>query len=232
MFRFKQFTVHQQRSAMKVGTDGVLIGAWASVRETDRTILDIGTGTGLIALMMAQRTPEAQIVAVEIDAESAEQASENFAESPWSDRIRVERCAVQEFATEQKFDLILSNPPYFVDSHKCPDESRNLARHTDTLSFAELMRAAERLLAPDGRFAVIVPSEAALSVIAAGRLHLVRRCDVRTKPNAAPKRVMLEFSPRFEGAALREELTIGDGTSGGYSPEYVALTREFYLKFD
>ena len=131
-----------------------------------------------------------------------------------------------------KFDLIVSNPPYFVDSLKCPDESRNTARHTDTLSFAELMHTAERLLAPDGRLAVIVPAEAALSVIAAGKLHLVRRCDVRTKPNGAPKRVMLEFSPRFEGVAAREELTIGDGSNGGYSPEYIALTRDFYLKFD
>ncbi|MBO5875596.1 MAG: methyltransferase [Alistipes sp.] len=232
MFRFKQFTVHQQRSAMKVGTDGVLIGAWASVRGTDRAVLDIGTGTGLIALMIAQRNPKAEIVAVEIDAESAEQARENVAASPWSNRIRVEECAVQEFVAEQKFDLFVSNPPYFVDSFKCSDESRNTARHTDTLSFVELMRSAERLLAPDGRFAVIVPSEAALSVIAAGRLHLVRRCDVRSKPKGSPKRVMLEFSPRFEGAAVREEMTIGDGSNGGYSPEYIALTRDFYLKFE
>ena len=232
MFKFKQFTVHQQRSAMKVGTDGVLIGAWASVRPADRALLDIGTGTGLIALMLAQRNPKAEVVAVEIDTESAAQASENVAESPWSDRIKVERCAVQEFTPTMKFDLIVSNPPYFVDSLKCPDESRNTARHTDTLSFAELMHTAERLLAPDGRLAVIVPAEAALSVIAAGKLHLVRRCDVRTKPNGAPKRVMLEFSPRFEGVATREELTIGDGSNGGYSPEYIALTRDFYLKFD
>lgn len=232
MFKFKQFTVHQQRSAMKVGTDGVLIGAWASVRPADRAVLDIGTGTGLIALMLAQRNPKAEVVAVEIDTESAAQACENVAESPWSDRIKVERCAVQEFTSTMKFDLIVSNPPYFVDSLKCPDESRNTARHTDTLSFAELMHTAERLLASDGRLAVIVPAEAALSVIAAGKLHLVRRCDVRTKPNGAPKRVMLEFSPRFEGVATREELTIGDGSNGGYSPEYIALTRDFYLKFD
>lgn len=232
MFQFKQFTIHQQRSAMKVGTDGVLIGAWASVRANDRTILDIGTGTGLIALMLAQRNPEAEVVAVEIDSESAAQARDNVAASPWSDRVTVEECAVQDFVSDLKFDLIVSNPPYFVDSQKCPDGSRNTARHTDTLSFSELMKAAERLLAPDGRFAVIVPAESAMSVIAAGNMHLVRRCDVRTKPSAQPKRVMLEFSPRFEGAALREELTIGDGTNGGYSPEYVALTRDFYLKFD
>ena len=232
MFQFKQFTIHQQRSAMKVGTDGVLIGAWASVRANDRTILDIGTGTGLIALMLAQRNPEAEVVAVDIDSESAAQARDNVAASPWSDRVTVEECAVQDFVSDLKFDLIVSNPPYFVDSQKCPDGSRNTARHTDTLSFSELMKAAERLLAPDGRFAVIVPAESAMSVIAAGNMHLVRRCDVRTKPSAQPKRVMLEFSPRFEGAALREELTIGDGTNGGYSPEYVALTRDFYLKFD
>ena len=232
MFQFKQFTIHQQRSAMKVGTDGVLIGAWASVRVNDRTILDIGTGTGLIALMLAQRNPEAEVVAVDIDSESAAQARDNVAASPWSDRVTVEECAVQDFVSDLKFDLIVSNPPYFVDSQKCPDGSRNTARHTDTLSFSELMKAAERLLAPDGRFAVIVPAESAMSVIAAGNMHLVRRCDVRTKPSAQPKRVMLEFSPRFEGAALREELTIGDGTNGGYSPEYVALTRDFYLKFD
>ena len=217
---------------MKVGTDGVLVGAWASVRANDRTILDIGTGTGLIALMLAQRNPEAEVVAVEIDSESAAQARDNVAASLWSDRVTVEECAVQDFVSDRKFDLIVSNPPYFVDSQKCPDGSRNTARHTDTLSFSELMKAAERLLAPDGRFAVIVPAEAAMSVVAAGNLHLVRRCDVRTKPSAQPKRVMLEFSPRFEGAALREELTIGDGTNGGYSPEYVALTRDFYLKFD
>ena len=232
MFQFKQFTIHQQRSAMKVGTDGVLVGAWASVRANGRTILDIGTGTGLIALMLAQRNPEAEVVAVEIDSESAAQARDNVAASLWSDRVTVEECAVQDFVSDRKFDLIVSNPPYFVDSQKCPDGSRNTARHTDTLSFSELMKAAERLLASDGRFAVIVPSEAAMSVVAAGNLHLVRRCDVHTKPNAQPKRVMLEFSPRFEGAAIREELTIGDGTNGGYSPEYVALTRDFYLKFD
>ena len=233
VFRFKQFEVHQQRSAMKVGTDGVLIGAWASVQPTDRAILDIGTGTGLIALMLAQRSPEAKIVGVEIEPESVAQARENVDRSPWSNRVEIVESAVQEFATEERFDLIVSNPPYFVDSQKCPDEGRNRARHTDSLSFEELMKAAERLLTPEGRLAVIVPAEAALSVVAAGRLHLLRRCDVKTKPTAgAPKRVMLEFSPRFGGAAVRESLTIGDGTAGGYSPEYRALTRDFYLKFE
>ena len=233
VFRFKQFEVHQQRSAMKVGTDGVLVGAWASVQPEDRAILDIGTGTGLIALMLAQRNPEAKVIGVEIDAESAAQARENVDRSPWSDRVEIVESAVQEFATDERFDLIVSNPPYFVDSLKCSDDSRTTARHTDSLSFAELMRSAARLLKPEGRFAVIVPAEAALSVIAAGSLHLLRRCDVMTKPTAgAPKRVMLEFSPQFGGAAVRETLTIGDGTARGYSPEYRALTREFYLKFE
>lgn len=231
-FRFKQFEVCQQRSAMKVGTDGVLIGAWASVQPGDRAILDIGTGTGLIALMLAQRSAEAQVVGVEIDKDSAAQARENFENSPWSERLHVEECPVQEFSPEERFDLIVSNPPYFVDSLKCTDDSRTTARHTDSLSFVELMRAVSRLLKPEGRFAVIVPAEAALSVISAGSLHLLRRCDVSTKPTGQPKRVMLEFSPRFAGAATRENLTIGDGTAGGYSAEYKALTREFYLKFE
>ena len=232
VFRFKQFEVQQQRSAMKVGTDGVLIGAWVSVQPDDRAILDIGTGTGLIALMLAQRSPEAKVVGVEIDPESVAQACENVDRSPWSDRVEIVESAVQDFSSDERFDLIVSNPPYFVDSQKCPDEGRNKARHTDTLSFAELMHSAARLLKPEGRFAVIVPAEAALSVIAAGSLHLVRRCDVRSKPTGQPKRVMLEFSPRFGGAAVRESLTIGDGTAGGYSPEYRALTRDFYLKFE
>lgn len=215
---------------MKVGTDGVLVGAWASAGEGCRSILDIGTGTGLIALMAAQRFPSAHIVGVEIDAESAAQARENVADSAWRDRIDIVRSAVQDYAPDERFDLIISNPPYYDNSLVCPDDGRTAARHTVSLSFAELTAAAERLLATDGRFAVIVPADAARAVIMAARLHLVRRCDVRTKPSGAPKRTMLEFAARFEGAAELSELTIGDG-AGGYDEAYIALTRDFYLKF-
>lgn len=215
---------------MKVGTDGVLVGAWASAGDGCRRILDIGTGTGLIALMAAQRFPSADVVGVEIDADSAAQARENVAVSPWSDRIDIVCTAVQDYTPDERFDLIISNPPYFDNSLVCPDKGRTAARHTVSLNFAELAAAAERLLADGGRFAVIVPADAARAVIMAARLHLVRRCDVRTKPSGVFKRTMLEFAKRFEGAAECSELTIGDG-AGGYDDEYRCLTGDFYLKF-
>ena len=230
MFRFKQFTVRQEGAAMKVGTDGVLVGAWASAGAECRRILDIGTGTGLIALMAAQRFPSARVVGVEIDAGSAAQARENVAASEWGDRIDIVHSAVQEYMSDERFDLIISNPPYYDNSLVCPDYGRTAARHTVSLNFAELTTAAERLLADEGRFAVIVPTAAARSVIMATRLHLVRRCDVRTKPSGSSIRTMLEFAARFDGAADCSELTIGDG-AGGYDEDYKRLTRDFYLKF-
>lgn len=227
MFTFKQFTVKQDGAAMKVGTDGVLIGAWSRIPEGCRRILDIGTGTGLIALMAAQRS-SAAITAVEADASSAEQAAENVGNSPWSDRIEVVHGRIQDFEPPHKFDLIISNPPYYDGTLLCPDAERTLARHTVSLTFGELFAAVGRLIAPEGRFSVIVPSESAGALVAAGSMHLVRRCDVRTKPAAPPKRTLLEFSPRFTGAIGFEELSIGDG-HGGYSDEYRALTADFYL---
>ena len=136
---------------MKVGTDGVLLGAWAGVRPSDRRILDVGTGTGLIALMMAQRAPEALITGV--DVEEVSQARENAAASPWGGRVVFEQCPVQEFAPDERFDLILSNPPFFVDSLTCPDEGRTTARHAVRLPFDQLRDAVMRLLAAEGRFA-------------------------------------------------------------------------------
>ena len=214
---------------MKVGTDGVLIGAWMHIPDGCRRILDIGTGTGLIALMAAQRASSARIVGVEADESSARQAGENIAASRWSDRIETVHSRIQDYDTDEKFDLIVSNPPYYDGTLLCPTAGRTLARHTVGLTFAELMSSAERLLAPEGRFAVIGPSESVLALVAAGNMHLVRRCDVRTKPAGAPKRTMLEFSLRFGGAPQFEELTIGDG-AGGYDPRYRALTEDFYLK--
>ena len=144
---------------MKVGTDGVLLGAWAGVRPSDRRILDVGTGTGLIALMMAQRAPEALITGV--DVEEVSQARENAAASPWGGRVVFEQCPVQEFAPDERFDLILSNPPFFVDSLTCPDEGRTTARHAVRLPFDQLRDAVVRLLAAEGRFAVILPTDEA-----------------------------------------------------------------------
>lgn len=215
---------------MKVGTDGVLLGAWAPECIAGGRILDIGTGTGVMAIMAAQRNPSARIVGVEIDDMSALQARENAEASPWADRVEIVNADIRSYEAAAPFDLVISNPPYFVDSLKSPDSGRTTARHTVSLDFGELMSAVERLLAPDGRFAVIVPAEAASRVVASGRLVLRRRCDVRSKPLAGPIRTMMEFAAGYCGAPEFSELTIGDG-KGGYTAEYVALTRDFYLKF-
>ena len=268
-FRFKQFAVRQDATPMKVGTDGVLLGAWASVRPSDRRELDIGTGTGLIALMLAQRAAQAEVVAV--DVEDVAEARANAAASPWADRIRVEQVAVQRFEPGVRFDLVVSNPPFFVDSLTCPDTRRTTARHAVRLSFEELRDAAVRLLAPGGRFAVVLPIEAALRFIGlcCGPLRLVRRTDVRTTPRRPAKRVLLEFEapktlehsespespemldsldavesiPIFASGRpimlsecsaafpVVSELVIGTGEHECYTPEYRALTRDFYLKF-
>ncbi len=223
---------------MKVGTDGVLLGAWATITPDVRRILDIGTGTGLIALMAAQRTANspAPATVVGVDIDSTEDASANAAASPWSGRIRFERCPIQQFPAPAPFDLILSNPPYFESSLTSPDAGRTLARHTASLSFEELCAAVCRLLAPGGRFALILPTtEAAhFCATAEGRLALVRRAEVRTTPRRAPKRVLMEFvaaAEAPEAAPALEEITIGTGEHECYTEEYRRLTRDFYLKF-
>lgn len=228
-FSFKQFTVYHDRCAMKVGTDGVLLGAWADVARA-RDILDIGTGTGLISLMMAQRCA-ARIRAVDIDADAVEQACENVDASPWKDRIEVELQDIRHFAPGVLFDLIVSNPPYFVDSLKSPDGRRNTARHTDSLDFEALVAAAARLLHPEGVFSVIIPTdgrECFLRSAACHGLHLSRQTLVHTKCGAEPKRVLLSL--KFKVAeCLADDLTI-ELSRHVYTEEYKALTKDFYLK--
>lgn len=218
---------------MKVGTDGVLLGAWVSLRPTDRRILDIGTGTGLIALMLAQRAPEAAITGVDI-APVAE-ARRNADASPWGERLRFEQLPVQRLEAAP-FDLIVSNPPFFVESLQCPDAGRTLARHAVELPFDELRDAVLRLLAPEGRFALVLPvteAERLLELCREG-LRLVRRTEVRTTPRRAPKRVLLELQRAEAAAGVAAELrtlTVGTGEHETYTEEYRALTRDFYLKF-
>jgi tRNA1Val (adenine37-N6)-methyltransferase len=233
-FIFKQFRINQQDAAMKVGTDGVLLGAWAELDGTERRMLDIGTGTGVIALMAAQRAPQARIDAVEIDENAARQARQNAEASPWADRLQVYNASVQNFARDaaERYDLILSNPPFFVDSLKAPDAARSAARHTDTLSFDDLAAAADRLLTPAGRFAAIYPTEeaAVFQRVAGGYgLFPCRRLQVKSTPQGAFKRTLTEFSRR-ETAIAEEELTI-ETAPLRYTAEYIALTRDFYLKF-
>ena len=233
-FTFKQFHINHSRCAMKVGTDGTLIGAWASLPDSARNILDIGTGTGLIAIMTAQRHPEAQIYAIDIDADCISQAQENVADCPWSERISLHHTPLQEFASKEKFDVIISNPPYFVDSLLSPDAQRSTARHTATLSFEELTEGVIRLLAPEGRFALILPPAEYERFCSAsrGKLFVVRRCDVWTTPTSDVKRIMAEFqtSPPTEPSAP-DKIIIEEYGVMGYGEKYKSLTKDFYLKF-
>lgn len=232
VFRFKEFQIAQSESAMKVGTDGVLLGAWVDIEAEDRRLLDIGTGTGVIALMLAQRAPEATIWGVDI--ESVEEARRNGERSPWGDRLHFEQTPVQAFEAEP-FDLILSNPPFFVESLRCPDHGRTMARHAVALPFDALRDAVVRLLKPEGRFALVLPTDEAarFEQIAQGVLRPIRRTRVRTTPRHPAKRCLLEFvHEALERVAEPDsELMIGTGEHETYTEEYRALTRDFYLKF-
>jgi len=230
-FQFKQFTVWHDRCAMKVGTDAVLLGAWMKV-EGARRMLDIGCGCGLIALMAAQRNEEGRVVAVEIDAEAASQAQENVDKSPWTNRIEVVQTDICTFQSEEKFDVIFSNPPYFVDSLKCPDKQRSNARHTDTLGFDDLMRCAASLLSADGEVSVVVPMEAALSLKAAAishRLYLSRETHVFTKPSSSAKRALLAFKPMLPEEPVSPQALVLHPSSGEWGDEYKRMVNDFYL---
>lgn len=230
MFRFKQFAIAQESTPMKVGTDGVLLGAWARIEPTDRRMLDIGTGTGLIALMLAQRAPQARITG--IDVIDVKEARTNVAASPWPDRVKVEQCPVQAYHPAAPFDLIVSNPPYFNDSLLPPDAGRTLARHTTELTFTELHDAVVRLLAPDGRFCLVLPpAETDRFLACCQGLWSARRTEVRSTPRRGVRRVLTELTVRPGPPLVTETLTIGTGIHEKYTEEYRALTHEFYLKF-
>lgn len=232
-FTFKQFHIDHSRCAMKVGTDGTLLGAWAELPPQGR-ILDVGTGTGLIAIMAAQRAPEARITAIDIDKDCIAQARENVEATQWSARIDVLHKPLQEFDAEESFDVIISNPPYFVDSLLSPDAARSTARHTETLSFQDLAHGAMRLLKPNGHFALILPPpemERFLSA-ARGRLFISRRCEVWTTPKSGARRIMAQLTPQPPAQPPQsEKLIIEDCGPQGYSEDYKSLTCEFYLKF-
>lgn len=226
-FRFKQFEVRHDRCAMKVGTDGVLLGAWVDVTRS-RQVLDIGTGSGLIALMIAQRC-DAQITGIDIDADAVGQACENADASPWSERIHISRADVAEY-NEGKYDTIVSNPPFFCEQVHCPDRQRNAARHTESLTFECLLDAVKRLLTDDGSFSVIIPAGliGSFTTSAAERhLYASRRTDVLTKPGVPPKRVLLTFC-RSVRACDTDNLVI-ESSPRTYSPEFIQLIKDFYL---
>ena len=231
-FRFKQFTIQQDRCALKVGTDGVLFGAWVNYTDAER-ILDIGTGTGVLALIAAQRNATASVDAVEIDDAAAEQAAENAAASPWSDRVRVHRMDVRRMTAGERFDLIICNPPYYAGYSTAADERVGLAKHSDELQFDELLDAVDRLLAPAGRFAVIIPlnrERAFLQEAERMRLFPARRCVVKYVSHRPAKRLLLELD-RAGGAVREEELTIERTGPFDYTPEYRALISDLMLNF-
>lgn len=229
-FAFKQFTVRHDRCAMKVGTDGVLLGAWTDLSHS-RRILDIGTGTGLIALMLAQRCMDARITAIDLDSAAVEQAQENIQASPWKDRIEALQQDICTYHPNGTFDTIVSNPPYFIDSLKCPDGQRSTARHTDTLDADRLIGKVSELLTSDGRFSIILPAEQTEDLIrVAGEkgLHPSRQTWVITRPGLSPKRILMEF--RKIPVMLQPDELVIELERHVYSEEYIALTKEFYLK--
>lgn len=231
-FQFKQFTVRQHRCAMKVGTDGTLLGAWSLAPSLPCRILDIGTGTGLIALMMAQRYPQASVTAIDIDAEAVLQARENVAASPFAKRIHVVEVDVVTFEDAEKFDSIVCNPPFFEDSLTCPDPQRTEARHTDTLGYRQLMESAFRLLKDDGRFSVILPADCRSRLESEAHLRgffISRLCSIQTTPMKSPKRYMMELTkyPVNEIDMMNGVIELSPQIRSEW---YRELTNEFYIK--
>ena len=241
VFRFKKFEVVNERSAMKVNTDGVLLGAAMTISPSDRTMLDVGTGTGTIALMAAQRLSSVilnevknpRIDAIDIDEASATEASANFINSPWNSILKAHHLPLEEFAAsaETVYDLIFSNPPYFEDSLTAPDERKSTARHTsDGLSYRDIFEFAKDRLSENGRVSLVLPADQEAALTRYARmcgLYLFRILRIRTVPRKAPSRIIAEFS-RTRCTELSEELlTIQD--EGKYTQEYLSLTRDFYL---
>ena len=231
-FQFKQFTVQQDRCSMKVGTDGVLLGAWVRVEDCSR-ILDIGAGTGLIALMLAQRS-KAKIDCLEIDPDAASQATENCNASKWGHRLTVHPVPLQTYKEAPgTFDLLVSNPPFFINSTRAVTSSRSLARQNDSLPAKVLIEGVKRLLSAQGRFAVILPvAEYNLFCREALQESLfeVRRTHVLPTPEKDTKRVLAEFAFQ-ETECICSQIVVEKYGRHGYSEEYIQLTKDFYLKF-
>lgn len=228
-FDFKQFRICQDKCAMKVGTDGVLLGAWFQLSPGDR-VLDIGTGTGLVALMAAQRGA-GHVTAIEIDGSAAGQAAYNVQVSPFHDRIIVKETDANSFTAEEPFDRIVCNPPFFRNSLRCPDESRNMARHNDNLSYEQLVVIAVRLLKENGEFTVVLPAEKSEEfkrICATGGLFLKRICQIVTVIGKAPKRSLMTFG-RYASVPEITTMPMCD-TTGAKTPEFTALIKDFYIR--
>ena len=232
-FTFKQFAIRQDKTAMKAGTDGVLLGAWCDLDNATK-ILDIGTGTGLIALMCAQRSKDAKITAIEIDQDAYNQAVENVNESRFKDQITVINADFRDYCNDKHltFNHIISNPPFFTESTGSPDQKRQLARQAKSLPFDILIKGVAAMLADDGMFSVIIPWGATLDFVrlcALNHLHLCRKTAVISREGLSPIRAMLSFSKKML-TLHQNSVTIRD-RDGNYTTQYKQLTADFYLKF-
>jgi len=242
-FQFKQFSLEQDQCAMKIGTDGVLLGAWTPIENNPHSILDIGTGTGIIALMLAQRSSAEQIDALEIDENAYEQATDNFENSHWNDRLFCFHAALDEFVEEseddsndselaQQYDLIVSNPPFHSEDYKSENEQRDLARFQDAMPFEDLIEAAALLLSENGIFSVIIPFKEESTFLALAKeyeLFPIKITRVRGTPITETKRSLLAFS-RNENPSFPVDELIIETARHIYTPDYIALTKDFYLK--
>ena len=234
-FEFKKFRIQQDKCAMRVSTDAVLLGAWVAPGNS-KSILDIGTGSGVIALMMAQKSSAAEITAIDIDEASTEQARSNVDGSPYAGRVKVEHCAFQDFVQRHKeqFNLIVTNPPFFIDSLKNSTGSRTIARHTDRLSFDDLILGVKKLLHEKGKFCLILPKNEAVtfrSKAEAAGLYLSKLLRVRTtSEKSSEKRHLMQFE--FKESEFSEStLVIEADSHRNYTQEYKDLTRDFYVHF-
>jgi tRNA1Val (adenine37-N6)-methyltransferase len=235
-FQFKEFTVHQDNAAMKIGTDAVLLGAWCSLEQYPDTILDIGSGTGIIALMLAQRSNAFTIDAVEIDEKAYEQSVQNFELSDWGDRLFCYHASFLEFAQEmieegETYDVIISNPPFYTDSYQTENTSRNTARFTNALPFEELLRNIPKLLSEKGLFSVIIPykeEKLFVKLANANGLFLSKVCHVKGNPTTDIKRSLLEFS--VEEKKIQIETLVIEKERHQYTEAYTELTKDFYIK--
>jgi tRNA1Val (adenine37-N6)-methyltransferase len=234
MFQFKQFAVNQDRCAMKIGTDGVLLGAWTPILSKPFSVLDIGSGTGILSLMLAQRSSAEQIDALEIDEEAFEQCVENFENSPWSDRLYCYHAGLDEFLEEpeDEYDLIVSNPPFYSEDYKTENDQRDLARFQEALPFEDLVEAASVLLSENGIFAVIIPFKEEAKLIGLAKecnLFPFKITRVKGASTTEIKRSLLAFSFTEKETINTDELII-ETARHQYTPQYIALTKDFYLK--